>query len=78
MVKTTTTTTKKARTDYGRDSKDVMTTFKSEIETMMWEMTMTEKTGKTDDDGHCSKLRDYQMRLGKVNDDVCPDCGLFS
>ena len=27
--------------------------------------------------GHCGKLKDLQLRLGKVNDDICPDCGLF-
>ena len=24
--------------------------------------------------GHCARLADYQMRIGKVNSDECPDC----
>ena len=27
--------------------------------------------------GHCVKLRDLQLRLGKTLDDICPDCSLF-
>ena len=25
--------------------------------------------------GFCAVLKDYQLRIGKVNDDLCPDCG---
>ena len=28
--------------------------------------------------GHCVRLKDYQLRLGKVLDDRCPDCGVES
>ena len=28
--------------------------------------------------GHCSRLQDFQLRIGKVNDDTCPDCRLSS
>ena len=24
--------------------------------------------------GHCAKLNDYQLRIGKVNSDICPEC----
>ena len=27
--------------------------------------------------GHCAQLRDFQLRLGKINDETCPDCELF-
>ena len=27
--------------------------------------------------GHCARLRDYQLRIGKANDDLCADCDLF-
>ena len=26
--------------------------------------------------GHCGKLRDFQKRIGKTNDDICADCNL--
>ena len=26
--------------------------------------------------GHCGKLRDFQKRVGKTNDDICADCNL--
>ena len=24
--------------------------------------------------GHCARLKDYQLRIGKAADDLCPDC----
>ena len=28
--------------------------------------------------GHCAKLQDFQLRIGKVASDNCPECRLFS
>ena len=28
--------------------------------------------------GHCARLRDYQFRLGKSPNDVCPNCDIFT
>ena len=28
--------------------------------------------------GFCGRMKDYQKRIGKSVDDVCPDCGLFA
>ena len=27
--------------------------------------------------GHCARLKDYQLRIGKMNDNLCADCDLF-
>ena len=27
--------------------------------------------------GHCARLKEYQKRIGKTNDETCPDCQLF-
>ena len=27
--------------------------------------------------GHCARLKDYQLRIGKMNNDLCADCNLF-
>ena len=28
--------------------------------------------------GHCARLKDFQLKIGKVQDDRCPDCNLDS
>ena len=28
--------------------------------------------------GHCARLKDYQHRIGRVGDSLCPDCQLFN